>query len=62
MVKDPGGQVRDDLSGVRVAKRGVYVFAMTWPINARPGAWTVTASERISDASDEATWQVSQPQ
>ena len=61
VVKDPDGQVREDLSGVRVAKRGVYVFAMVWPANAKPGAWTVRASEKIGGASDEATWLVSQP-
>ena len=56
-VKDPSGAVRDDLSGVRVADRGVYVFAMEWPVNARRGEWTVSVRERISGHSDEARWQ-----
>jgi len=58
VVKDPDGIVRDDLSGVRVAEQGVYVFAMRWPINAKAGTWTVTASEKISHSSDTAEWQV----
>lgn len=57
-VTDSEGKVRDDLSGVRVTDRGVYVFAMTWPTNVLPGTWKVTAADRISGQSDSATWNV----
>jgi uncharacterized membrane protein len=57
VVRDPEGKVRDDLSGVRVAERGVYASAMVWPENARSGTWTVTVSDRISGSSDQATWE-----
>ena len=56
VVKDPEGGGRDDLSGTRVAERGVYAFAMAWPVNARKGKWTVTVAEKISGGSDQATW------
>jgi hypothetical protein len=56
-VTDPAGQVRDDLSGVRVAANGVYVFAMDWPVAAKAGTWSVTAAEKISGAADSATWE-----
>jgi hypothetical protein len=56
-VKDPSGAVRDDLSGIRVADQGVYVFAMEWPVGAKKGQWTATATEKISGSSDSATWE-----
>ena len=56
VVKDPSGQVRDDLSGVRVAEQGVYVSAMDWPVGAKQGKWTATASEKISGHSDHTEW------
>jgi hypothetical protein len=56
-VTDPEGQVRDDLSGVRVVEQGAYVFAMDWPVGAKKGNWTVTATEKISGSSDSATWE-----
>jgi hypothetical protein len=56
-VTDPAGQVRDDLSGVRVAEQGAYVFALDWPVGAPKGTWTVAASEAISGATDQATWE-----
>ncbi len=55
-VKDPDGNVRDDLGGVRVAEQGIYTFGANWPVGAKKGTWTVIASERISGASDSATW------
>ncbi|MBI3921547.1 MAG: hypothetical protein HY318_09035 [Armatimonadetes bacterium] len=56
-ITDPEGKVREDLSGVRVVEQGVYVFAMEWPVAAKKGQWTVTASEKISGHSDSATWE-----
>ncbi|MHB9139228.1 MAG: hypothetical protein ACYC4Q_07495, partial [Victivallaceae bacterium] len=58
VVKDPSGTVRDDLSGVRVAENGVYVFKMRWPAAARTGKWTLSVSDKISGASDSASWTV----
>ncbi|HRU06312.1 MAG TPA: beta-galactosidase trimerization domain-containing protein, partial [Candidatus Brocadiia bacterium] len=56
-LKDPDGNVRDDLSGPRVAEQGVYVFAMDWPVGAKKGTWTASVSEKISGASDSVTWE-----
>ncbi|OGV66947.1 MAG: hypothetical protein A3K19_03575 [Lentisphaerae bacterium RIFOXYB12_FULL_65_16] len=56
-VKDPDGQVRDDLSGVRVADQGVYAFALDWPVGAKRGNWTVTVADKLSGAADSATWE-----
>ncbi len=57
-VTDPKGNIRDDLSGVRIADQGVYTFSMMWPVNANTGKWTVTVSEKISAASDNENWEV----
>jgi hypothetical protein len=46
------GQVRDDLSGVRVADQGVYAFALDRPLNAAP--WDVRVAETLSGTTDEA--------
>ena len=54
----PDGKVRDDLSGTRVIARGVYAFAFVWPSNAMKGEWKITASDKISGASDSACWTV----
>ncbi|MBI4024338.1 MAG: beta-galactosidase trimerization domain-containing protein [Verrucomicrobia bacterium] len=56
-VKDPDGLMRDDISGVRVAEQGVYVFAMDWPVGAKCGKWGVTVKDKISSASDSASWE-----
>jgi hypothetical protein len=57
-VTDPKGNIRDDLSGVRIADQGVYTFSMVWPVNVNTGKWTVTVSEKISAASDNENWEV----
>ena len=57
VVKDPAGNVRDDLSGVRVAERGVFASAMRWPVNAAKGTWTVAVAEAIGGGADQAQWE-----
>jgi len=56
-VTDRAGNVRDDLSGVRVTEQGVYVFAMPWPTAAKAGTWKVSATDRISGKTDTATFE-----
>jgi hypothetical protein len=55
-IKDPTDTVRPDLSGVRVAENGAWVWSLDWPVNAATGQWTVTVSEKISGASARGQW------
>ncbi len=56
IIKSPDGKIRDDLSGIRIAEKGIYVFSFTWPVNMMKGKWTLTASEKISGSSDTISW------
>jgi hypothetical protein len=57
-IKDPSGAVRGDLSGVRVAENGVWVYALDWPVNAAQGQWTVKIAEVISGQTATGEWTV----
>lgn len=39
-----------------MAEQGVYPFGLDWPVGAKKGAWSVSATEKVSGGSDTATW------
>lgn len=57
-VTDPSGEVREDLSGVRIVENGIWTFYKKWPIAAKPGKWKAKITDPISGTSDLVEWEV----